>query len=161
MAYTDSGRSVRWGVISDTHGMFRSAVQDVFRDVDHIFHAGDIGKPAVLRSCEALAPVTAVLGNVDIPAWYPGLQKEVITEYGGKRVLLLHDPYALDLDPAAAGIDIVIHGHTHKPYARQKKGVWYINPGSAGPHRFLLPVTVAIIEVGTTLSVRHFSVKGD
>lgn len=161
MEHTDGRRYVRWGVVSDTHGIFRSRIADIFSGVDHIFHAGDIGKPAVLRDCEAIAPVTAVPGNVDISAWYPGLQKEVITELAGKRVLLLHDPYALDLDPAAAGIDIVIHGHTHKPYARQKKGVWFINPGSAGPQRFLSPVTVAVIEIGATVTVKHFPLKGD
>ena len=161
MGHTDDRRCIRWGIISDTHGIFRSEITDIFRDVDHIFFAGDIGKPAVLRECEAIAPVTAVLGNVDIPAWYPGLQKTAIVESAGKRVLVLHDLEKLDLDPAAAQIDIVIHGHTHKPYARQKKGVWFINPGSAGPHRFLRPVTVAVVKIGERLSVEHVPLQAD
>jgi uncharacterized protein len=152
---------IRCGIISDTHGMFRSNIIRVFRDVHHIFHSGDIGKPAVLRELETIAPVTAVLGNIDIPAWYPELQKTAIFKIGGKRIMVLHDLNELDLDPAAAEIDIVIHGHTHKPHARNKKDVWYVNPGSAGPHRFMHPVTVAVLEIGDEITVRHIPVQGN
>jgi putative phosphoesterase len=161
MEENDGKRCVRCGVISDTHGVFRSKIAGVFHDVNHIFHAGDIGRPSVLRELESIAPVTAVLGNVDIPAWYPELQKTAIAETAGRRIIVLHNPEELDLEPGTAQIDIVIHGHTHKPYARQKKGVWFINPGSAGPHRLLHPVTVAILKLGEKISVEHFSVQGD
>ena len=161
MGIKDGKRCVRCGVISDTHGIFRSTVTGIFHDVEHIFHAGDIGRPSVLRELEAIAPVTAVLGNVDIPAWYPGMEKTACIEIAGKQIMILHNPDELDLDPAAAEIAVVIHGHTHKPYARRKKGVWYINPGSAGPHRFLRQVSVAVLTLGETVSVEHFPVLGD
>ncbi|MBN1761148.1 MAG: metallophosphoesterase family protein [Chitinispirillaceae bacterium] len=154
-------RCVQCGIVSDTHGVFRKKIGEIFRGVDHIFHAGDIGKPSVLREFEAIAPVTAVLGNVDIPAWYPELQKTAITDIAGKRIMVLHNSDDLDLDPGSAGIAVVIYGHTHKASARQKKGVWYINPGSAGPHRFFNPVTVAVMKIGEGIAVEHHSVQGD
>ena len=151
----------RFGIISDTHGIFRSAIREIFNGVEHIFHAGDMGKPLVLRELEKIAPVTAVLGNTDIPSWYPGIRKTVLTELHGKSIMILHNPDGLDLDPSAAKIDAVIHGHTHRPYARRKKNVWYVNPGSAGPRRFMLPVSVAVMAVGSAISVEHFTLRGD
>jgi len=145
----DDGGSTctRIGIISDTHGLYRPQVADVLRGVSHIFHAGDIGKPLILKDLEKIAPVTAVLGNIDIPSWYPALHKSEVTEIAGKRIMLLHNIDELDLDPKTVLLDAIIYGHTHKPHARQHKGIWHINPGSAGPHRFMLPVSVAIMTI--------------
>jgi uncharacterized protein len=153
----DSCRTI--GIISDTHGLFRPDLRELFADVDHILHAGDIGRPPILRDLAAIAPVTAVLGNVDIPNWFPELPLDVIVEVGNHRIIMLHDLNRLDLDPGAAEIDIVVFGHSHKPYSRRKKGVWYINPGSAGPRRFMIPVSVAVLSLENEISVRHHTVR--
>ena len=150
---------VRLGLISDTHGLFRPEVRALFKGVDYILHAGDIGKPAVLQELQKIAPVTAVTGNLDIAAWFPQCEKNEIIEAAGKRIFILHDLNDLDIDPVTAEIGAVIHGHTHKPSVRQRKSVWYINPGSAGPHRFMLPVSVAVMEVGEQMTMRHYTIK--
>jgi putative phosphoesterase len=149
----------RFGLISDTHGLFRREIPELFKGVDHILHAGDIGKPAVLIELEKIAPVTAVLGNVDIPAWFPGIGRNAIVENAGKRILIQHDLAELDTDPPSEGITIVIHGHTHKPSTRQHGGVRYINPGSAGPERFPLPVSVALMDLKGEIRVQHLTIK--
>jgi putative phosphoesterase len=152
---------VRIGIISDTHGIFRSKIVEVFDGVDHIVHAGDIGRPLVLRELEKIAPVTAVLGNTDIPSWFPELQNTALVEIAGKKIMVLHILDELDTDPAAARIDAVIYGHTHKPHARKRGNVWYINPGSAGPHRFLSPVSVAVMKIAEVISLEHYTLHGD
>lgn len=152
------GTCEKIGIISDTHGLYRPEIRKLFDGVDHILHAGDIGRPPVLRELQAIAPVTAVLGNVDIPGWFPDIAEEVIVEVNGYQIIMLHNLDALDLDPKAADINIVVFGHTHKPYAKCKKDVWYINPGSTGPHRFLAPVSVAILSLEGEIAVKHYTI---
>lgn len=154
-------RCVRVGIVSDTHGIFRQKIVEALNGVEHIFHAGDIGKPLILRELEKIAPVTAVLGNIDIPSWFPELGKTAVTEVAGKKVMVLHDLDKLEIDPGAAGLDAVVYGHTHKPSAHRQHGVWYVNPGSAGPHRFLSPVSVAVMRIGEAISVEHFTIRDD
>src|SRR5690606_16183800 len=133
------------GVISDTHGLLRPEAAAALAGCDAIVHAGDIGKPEVLRGLVALAPLTAVRGNVD--KWADTLPDTAVLEIEGRLLYVIHDVNALDLDPAAAGFDAVISGHSHQPVVRQRDGVLYLNPGSAGPRRFRLPVTLAVLMV--------------
>jgi uncharacterized protein len=151
--------NIRLGLISDTHGMFRPEINECFKNVDYILHAGDIGKPSILHELEQIAPTIAVLGNIDIPAWFPELQKTSTIETEKKRIYLLHNLDELDFDPVLAEFDAIICGHTHKYSTHRKRGVWYINPGSAGPPRFLLPVGVAVMEVGEEITVEHYLIK--
>jgi len=137
--------TTRVGIISDTHGLLRPEAAAALRGSAAIVHAGDIGDPEVLRGLEAIAPVTAVRGNVD--KWARDLPDTAMLEVDGRWLYVLHDVNALDLDPRAAGIDVVIAGHSHKPGVREKDGVLYVNPGSAGPRRFTLPVALALLEV--------------
>ena len=136
---------MRIGVISDTHGLLRPEVRDVFRGVDHILHAGDVGGVAVLEGLAAIAPVTACAGNID--GWRCGpAGRTARVELGGLRFLLVHvrdDARALLLDEPA---DVVVFGHSHEPLDEREDGVWWFNPGSAGPRRFSLPVCVGLIE---------------
>lgn len=160
MSYTIEKSDAKIGLISDTHGLMRPEAFDRLAGVDLILHAGDIGKPSIIRELESIAPVVAVIGNTDVAAWYPQYAKTAVAEAGGRRLYLLHNIDDLDLDPASAGFDAVIYGHTHKPTAHKRKGVWYINPGSAGPHRFMLPVSIAIMEIGGgTISVKHHTLN--
>lgn len=158
---TDSSgkQCLRIGLISDTHGLYRPGIADIFAGVEAIFHAGDIGKPAVLAELQKIAPVTAVLGNVDLPAWFPGIGRTAMVEVAGKRFLVLHNIDELDLDPKATGIDAVIFGHSHKPSCRERRGVCYINPGSAGPPRFGKPVCVGILMIGETITLHRHSIE--
>lgn len=128
------------GVISDTHGVVRPEALAALAGVDHIVHAGDIGGPDVLAALAAIAPVTAVRGNNDRDSPLPDTE---LIELGGRHIYVLHDLHELDLDPRAAGIDVVIAGHSHKPMREVKDGVLYLNPGSAGPRRFKLPIALA------------------
>jgi putative phosphoesterase len=112
-----------------------------------IIHAGDVGKPEVLHALREIAPVTAVRGNVDRGAWAQGLPITEVAEVGEALVYVLHDLNELDLDPAAAGFHAVISGHSHKPTIHEKQGVFYLNPGSAGPRRFRLPVSMALLSI--------------
>lgn len=137
---------MRVGVISDTHGLLRPQALDALADADHILHAGDVGEPVILQKLAALAPLTAVRGNVDHGAWCEELPLRQLVELGGLTVYLLHDLADLDLDPAAAGVQVVVSGHSHRPTVQASRGVLYLNPGSAGPRRFHLPVTVAWLE---------------
>jgi hypothetical protein len=150
---------IRFGLISDTHGMFRPEIKECFKDVDYILHSGDIGKPSILLELEHIAPTIAVLGNSDIPTWFPELQKTSTIETEKKRLFLLHNLEELDFDPNTAGFDAIIYGHTHKYTAHQKKGVWYINPGSAGIPRFLLPIGVAVVTIGDEFEMKHFPIS--
>jgi putative phosphoesterase len=139
--------SRRLGVISDTHGLMRSEALAALEGVDLILHAGDVGAPEVLARLRAVAPVAAVRGNVDRGGWAQSLPAAHLAEVAGRMVYLVHDLNDLDLDPPAAGICAVISGHSHRPAIRWDKGVLYLNPGSAGPRRFALPVTIALIEL--------------
>lgn len=131
------------GVVSDTHGLLRPEVLQRMFGVDRILHLGDVGDPAVLEGLERVAPVTAVRGNVDRDPGLRDLPLSAVVEAGGKSLYLLHILAELDLDPSAAGFDAVLSGHTHRPEIRRTPdGVLYLNPGSCGPRRFDLPVTV-------------------
>jgi putative phosphoesterase len=130
------------GVISDTHGLLRPEAIEALRGAKHIIHAGDIGDPAILDRLSEIAPVTAVRGNVDREAWAKNIPETNVLEVDGVSIYILHILENLDMKPKAAGIDAVIYGHSHVPKQEMKNGVLYFNPGSAGPRRFQLPVTV-------------------
>jgi putative phosphoesterase len=138
----------RVGLISDTHGSLREEALRALKGSDLIIHAGDVGKPEILTALEAIAPVIAVRGNVDRGAWAQSLPETAVAEAGSVLCYVLHDVQALDLDPAAAGFHVVVSGHSHQPSRSERSGVLYINPGSAGPRRFRLPVTVARLSLG-------------
>lgn len=140
----------RIGVISDTHGLLRPEALDVLSGSDLIIHAGDIGPRAILDQLAEIAPVTAVRGNVDRDAWCSALKLDEVVEVDGSILYIIHDLGTLQLDPAAAGFDVVIFGHSHKPAVTEREGVTYLNPGSAGPKRFSLPVSVATLSVSKT-----------
>lgn len=139
---------MRIGVISDTHGWLRPEALSALAGADRILHAGDVGDPAVLSALAAVAPVSAVRGNCDRGDWASALPVADVVDLGGVSAYLLHDRSRLDLDPRAACIGVVVSGHTHQPLAERRDGVLYLNPGSAGPRRFHLPVTVAILHGG-------------
>lgn len=130
------------GVISDTHGLLRPEALDSLRGSDHIIHAGDVGKPEILDQLRKIAPVTAVRGNVDTERWAKRIPLTEVVQFGGFSVYVLHVLDQLDLKPEAAGFSAVIYGHSHVPKQEMKNGVLYFNPGSAGPRRFKLPITV-------------------
>jgi hypothetical protein len=131
------------GVISDTHGLLRWEAEAALAKVDHIIHAGDIGAPEVIERLQRIAPVTVVRGNNDKDSWADPLPATAIVEICGRRLYVLHDVAKLDIDPLADGFAAVIAGHSHKPGISDKNGVLFLNPGSAGPRRFSLPVAVA------------------
>lgn len=137
----------RVGLISDTHGLLRPQALDALRGSDLIVHAGDVGKPEILTALRELAPVIAVRGNIDKADWAGDLPDTAVAEAGTVLLYVLHDVKALDLDPAAAGFHIVVSGHSHQPGQSERNGVLYINPGSAGPRRFQLPVSLALVNV--------------
>jgi len=135
------------GVISDTHGLMRPEALAALAGSDHILHAGDIGTPAILEALHAIAPVTAVRGNNDRGPWAEAIAEREMLELGGAWFYVLHDIAELDIDPQAAGVHVVVAGHSHKPLREERDGVIYLNPGSAGPRRFKLPVAVARVVV--------------
>jgi uncharacterized protein len=135
------------GVISDTHGLLRPEALKALKGVELIIHAGDVGDPKVLANLSRIAPVHAVRGNTDRGDWAADLPHTRVVEVGGVHLYVLHELFTLDLDPAAAGLAAVIFGHSHRPHLERKNGVLYLNPGSAGPRRFTLPVSLARIEV--------------
>jgi putative phosphoesterase len=138
------------GVISDTHGLLRPEATAALAGVEHILHAGDVGDARILNELRRIAPVTAIRGNVDVHGECSLLPSTEAVELGGKLFYLVHSVHDLDLDPVAAQVDIVVSGHSHKPGIEHKKGVMYLNPGSAGPRRFNLPVSVASVTVAET-----------
>ena len=135
------------GVISDTHGLLRPEAVQALRGVGHILHAGDIGVAAVLAELRKIAPVTAVRGNVDRTAWARLLPEKEVFQVECVSIYMLHILDELDLKPAGAGFSVVVYGHSHVPKQAWKNGVLYFNPGSAGPRRFQLPVTVGKLVV--------------
>ena len=140
---------MKLGIISDTHGLLRPEAARALSGVDLIVHAGDVGKPEVLTQLRALAPVFAVRGNVDTENWAAELPVTAIVDAGSASLYVLHNLRGLDLRPDVAGFDAVISGHTHQAEHWEREGVLYLNPGSAGPRRFNLPVTLALVDVGT------------
>jgi len=143
------------GLISDTHGLLREEAGRALIGSDLILHAGDVGAPEILETLKSIAPVKAVRGNVDTGDWAKALPLTELIEVGGVAIYMLHILQDLDVDPVSSGIHIVVSGHSHKPGQSEKDGVLYVNPGSAGPRRFQLPVTVARI----SLRVRPWKVE--
>ena len=133
---------MRIALISDTHGLLRPEALDFVRGADHIVHAGDICDPAILEALAAIAPLTAVRGNNDHGAWAERLPATALVPLGDVLLYAIHDLAEIDLDPCSAGVHAVVSGHSHKPLVRMRDGVVYVNPGSAGPRRFTLPISV-------------------
>ena len=142
MANTTEENFILIGVISDTHGLLRPEAMAALRGAEHIVHAGDVGKPEILQQLAQIAPVTAVRGNIDKGTWALKLPETQVVELSGISIYVLHDLGRLDLKPQAAGFKVVISGHSHVPKQELRDGVLYFNPGSAGPRRFKLPITV-------------------
>ena len=133
---------MRIALISDTHGLLRPEALDFLRGADHIVHAGDICDPAILEALSAIAPLTAVRGNNDRGAWAERLPASVLVQLDTILLYAIHDLGEIDLDPPAAGVQVVVSGHSHVPTVVRREGVLYVNPGSAGPRRFRLPISV-------------------
>jgi len=135
------------GVISDTHGLLRPEALTALADSDFVIHAGDVGDEEILQALRAIAPLTVVRGNVDVQAWTQKLPHGDMLEVDGVRIYVVHDLGTLDIVPASAGVAVVVYGHSHHPDIFARSGVTYFNPGSAGPRRFRLPITVGRIEI--------------
>jgi hypothetical protein len=135
------------GLISDTHGLLRPQAVRALEGSDLIIHAGDVGDPEILEALKKLAPVFAVRGNVDTEPWARTLPETEVVEIESATIYVLHDVHALDLDPVAAGFHIIVSGHSHKPARTEQDGALFLNPGSAGPRRFDLPVTIARLDL--------------
>ena len=135
------------GLISDTHGLLRPEAVAALQGSDAIIHAGDIGDSAILIDLARIAPVSAVRGNVDRGDWALAVPENEVLEVGGVLIYILHNIDELDLDPAAAGFRVVVTGHSHKPVTRERDGVLYVNPGSAGPRRFTLPIALGRLAI--------------
>jgi len=139
---------MRVGVISDTHGLLRHEAIVAMRGFDHILHAGDIGDPGILDQLRRLAPLTAIRGNIDRRGPCAQLPATEWIELAGHKLYMVHDINELHHNPLAAGIAAIISGHSHRPSIRWREGVLYLNPGSAGPRRFKLPISVGILDIG-------------
>ncbi len=146
------------GVLADTHGLLRPEVLAAFARVDHILHAGDVGAPAVLDGLRAIAPVTAIRGNIDRSGPCAALPAEEYVTLGGLNFYLLHDVHTLTLDPNAAGVHAVLFGHSHKPLLEHRKEILFFNPGAAGARRFSLPVSVGFLHLeGDSVRAEHLA----
>ena len=147
---------MRIALISDTHGLLRPEALEFVRGADHIVHAGDICDPAILEALASVAPLTAVRGNNDHGAWAERLQVTETVSLGGVLLYAIHDLADIDLDPPAAGVHVVVSGHSHMPLVQRRDGVLYVNPGSAGPRRFKLPIAAGELRVddGRVVSAR-------
>ncbi len=135
------------GIISDTHGLLRPEAVAALRGVEMILHAGDIGASEVLATLNEIAPVVAVRGNNDKGEWAEALPDWEVVEIGSVSIYMLHDLKEIDISPSGAGFQVVVSGHSHKPSVEDRRGVLYVNPGSAGPRRFTLPVSIAELRV--------------
>ncbi len=145
----------RVGLISDTHGLLRPEAVTFLRGSDFIVHAGDIGDASILRDLNALAPVTAVRGNNDKGAWAKAIADSEVLQVEDVSIYVLHEVAGLDLDPVAAGFQVVVSGHSHKPAMQTRDGVLFVNPGSAGPRRFTLPIAAAELDIsGASVKAR-------
>jgi uncharacterized protein len=154
--FSSKQSAYRIGVISDTHGLLRSEAIELLQGVDIIIHAGDIGRPEVLETLQTIAPVAAVRGNMDGGQLGLVLPETESILIGNVLIHVLHDLNRMQCDPADEGIHMVINGHTHRPLLNTMQGVMYLNPGSAGPRRFFLPVSLAHVElINERISVRH------
>src|SRR5882757_5610759 len=149
------------GVISDTHGLLRPVAVAALRGVEHVLHAGDVGDIAILDALREIAPVTAIRGNVDVAGACAELPATDVVELGDRLFYLVHSVHDLDINPVVAGVAVVVSGHSHKASVEVRDGVIYFNPGSAGPKRFSLPVTVGFVTVedGVEASVLQLVVE--
>jgi hypothetical protein len=138
---------LRLGLISDTHDLLRPEALAFLAGSDRIVHGGDVCRPEVLEALAAIAPVVAVRGNNDRGAWAARLRESELVEVGGVWLYAIHDLAQLDIDPAAAGVAVVVSGHSHRPIVERRDGVLFVNPGSAGPRRFSLPISVGELTV--------------
>lgn len=146
---------IRVGLISDTHGLLRPQAVAALQGSDFIVHGGDIGDVGILEALSAIAPLTVVRGNNDREPWADGIAETEFLKVGGVLVYAIHDLSQIDIDPAGAGVRVVVSGHSHKPKVEERGGVLYVNPGSAGPRRFKLPIAVAeLIVDGDAVSAR-------
>jgi putative phosphoesterase len=146
---------MRIGLISDTHGLLRPEAKSFLRGCDHIVHGGDVGNAGILHELASLAPTTVVRGNNDVGLWADRLRETELVQLGDVFLYAIHDLAQLDIDPHAAGVDVVISGHSHRPLIEERDGVLYVNPGSAGPRRFTLPIAVAeLVVAGTSIVPR-------
>jgi len=144
---TNRGQKKMIGLISDTHGLVRPEVLPVFAGAALIIHAGDIGTSEVLKELKSIAPVIAVRGNNDKDAWASAIPETKVIQVGKVSIYVLHDLKEIDVSPGAAGYQVVVSGHSHRPLIDKREGVLYVNPGSAGPRRFKLPITVARLTI--------------
>lgn len=135
------------GLISDTHGLVRPKAAAALAGVSRILHAGDVGRPEVLDQLSAIAPVTAVRGNVDFGGWANALPADAALSIKGRGIYILHNLKEIGIDPVEAGISVVLFGHTHRPLVENRRGVLYVNPGSAGPRRFALPISIGFLRL--------------
>jgi putative phosphoesterase len=150
---------LRVGLIADTHGLLRPEAAAFLRGSDLIVHAGDICDPSVLDALRAIAPTVAVRGNNDRGAWAEALRESELIEVGEVVLYAIHDVAAIDIDPEAAGVRVVVSGHSHQPGAEERGGVLFVNPGSAGPRRFKLPISIAeLIVDGARVSARFVEI---
>ena len=146
---------IRVGLISDTHGLLRPEAVAALQGSDFIVHGGDIGNAGILEALAAIAPLTVVRGNNDREQWADGIAESELLKVGCVTLYAIHDLSQIDIDPAGAGVRVVVSGHSHKPKIQERDGVLYINPGSAGPRRFKLPIAVAeLIVDGNAVSAR-------
>lgn len=149
------------GVISDTHGLLRPEAVETLRGVDLILHAGDVGSSEVLDILKGIAPLVAVRGNNDKGEWAEELPRWEVAKVGAIYIYMIHDVKEIDLSPAAEGFHVVVSGHSHKPSVEERKGVLYVNPGSAGPRRFSLPISLARLKVsGEAVSAEVVELSG-
>ena len=146
-ARSSAGKTTIVGVISDTHGLLRPEAVEALQGSGHIIHAGDVGTSEIIEKLTAIAPVTAIRGNIDKESWARKLPQTEVIEVAGISIYVLHDLAQLDLKPEAAGFDVVVYGHSHVPKQETRNGVLYFNPGSAGPRRFKLPVTIGKLRI--------------
>jgi putative phosphoesterase len=151
---------LRVGLISDTHGLLRPEAVAFLRGSDFIVHAGDVGDPKIIERLESLAPVTVVRGNNDKGPWADAIAETEVLEVGDVLIYVLHNIAELDLDPPAAGFRVVVFGHSHRPSSETRDGVLYVNPGSAGPRRFRLPICVGELQIADgSISARHVELE--
>jgi putative phosphoesterase len=153
---------LRVGLISDTHGLLRPEAKAFLQGSDYIVHAGDVCDPGILEQLSALAPLSAVRGNNDRGPWAERLRETELLQVGELFVYAIHDLAQLDIDPNAAGVQVVVSGHSHKPLVEERSGVLYVNPGSSGPRRFKLPIAVGELLVeGRSVSARIVELAGE
>jgi putative phosphoesterase len=145
----------RLGIISDTHGLLRPQAEAFLQGCDRILHGGDIGSAEILARLSTIAPVTAIRGNNDKGAWAESIPETELFEFCGIYVYAIHDLSQLDIQPSAAGVQVVVSGHSHRPLIERRDGIFFVNPGSAGPRRFKLPISVADVLIeGSAISPR-------